>query len=157
MDRYIDDVIDMKQLPLLAAEKVCLQFVKVNQLSAERMHKIGSVESKRATNIPAVAVSGGFRRVMLDGKFHGCELSEMANALELVHSPAKAMEIFSLHRILAHQEQVWKFAESTGVYKKCMASHTVLREIVYRNDLVSMFNPQEHVREALDGQIAELA
>ena len=140
---------DLKDLPVLKRYSLKLRCVRTNELSVERLHRLGSLEGAHATNYSEVFVSYQLRaRDILSGPF-AFPSDDLAVVAEKLRKPGGMMNAFSLHRHEAILEEQWAIQRRTGREKSLTMPHRMLRQIMYRSDSHSMFCGQHALKNAI--------
>ena len=145
----------------LAISEECewLSMIRCNEVSAERLHRIGTLEAGRASNPSSVLLSFGFRSPeMREESLSTEDFQIWAKAAEEFRTPAKLIKRFGLQERPAVLEDRDRLLARGERPKETMCSHKVLREVFYRGDMQTIVDTHDSLKEAIrkaGGQLKE--
>ena len=140
---------DLRDLPSLNKLRMKLRLVRTNELSVERLHRLGTLEGSHATNYSEVYVSYQLRIPDVLSGPHAFGIDELAEVAEELRHMKNLLDAFSLHKHPAVLEEQRAIQERTGVERSLAISHRTIRAVLYRSDPVSMFCGQTNLKAAI--------
>ena len=156
MIRFQNGAMEWEDCKLLQAKLLWMALVRVNELSVERLHRLGSLETSHATYLSMSYVSISLRGPEIHNSPHW-DLEAVANAASQVKTPRQIVERFAFQKHPITEEAALKNTARTGEYRNKYSGqfpipHKELRQMFYRNDKASMFQKHEELAKVLTRQ-----
>ena len=146
------------QCPSLCREMQWLQLVRCNEVSAERLHKIGTVEARHAPCHSATVLSYGLRAPEIARHGWGPEtFQSWAQKCEQVRSIEGIVKAFKLETHPALQADRDKMLLSGRKFKPLMVRHKTVKEVFYIGDMATQFNKMKGLVEAIKKAASQLS
>ena len=123
--------------------------MRVNELSVERLHKLGSVVARRAPFHSGAVLSCTLRVPEIARKPHAWSLQALAEACYSVRNELCVIKEFQLDQHRALQHRLDQLTVNGKRLQGGHAVHAVVRSIFYRCDLPTMFDPFKDLTDAI--------
>ena len=148
VDRSIDGW-ELANLPALRYQFVVLHFVCVNELSVERLHRVGAGECRHAFNNTPAYVSTGLRSHCLADKHQGWQFDNLSRAFKQVRSIGQVVEVYELESHPTLVDARLAHLEKTGSFDHFHYPERLVRFVWYRSDLKTMFDSFPVIKAAI--------
>ena len=145
----------VQSLPLLQPFIRQWSMMRVNELSVERLHKLGSLVATSAPNHSGPLVAVALRIPEVKRKLHTWSLSAWADACHSVRNENLVIREFQLEGHPALIKRRDAFALAGRKTKRCVSYAGAVRSIFYRFDLPTMFDPLSDLTAAIKGSKAK--
>ena len=149
VDLFVDEKLDFDKLPLLKVWRFKLRLLRGNELSVERLHRLGSLFAAGASNRSMVYVAFKLRSPDYWRPPYGFTLSEFAETCEVTRRVPNILTEFMFERHPEIEKQQLKIQEKTGCTTSTNIGHKTIREVFYHNDQSSMFDDFSSLAKAI--------
>ena len=134
-----------------------LGLVRCNGVPAERLHRIGALETAHAPNHSAVLLSFGLRSAeMREENLPVEDFHIWSEACQRVKTASGFVEAFGFQTHPAILEDRDRLIAQGSKIKPVMARHAILRQVFYRGDMHSMFHRYQCLSESIKEASARL-
>ena len=149
IDCFIDNGVDIQRLPLLKRWRVKLRHVRVNELSVERLHAFGAQITSNAHNHSEAFLSHELRSPSMFEPIHGFDVEDVCAMVSSLKQVWNIVQTFDLERHPAILEEQRAHQERTGNMATHKISEKVVSSVVYRSDLMTLFQDVSELQKAI--------